>query len=633
MSRILLVLLVLLTPAALFAQIQTKVFVDEYIVQRAGPRLPNAALQSQAYAVVRQTKFTEVIIPKRSSAAMAISSAPTKVRAPYDVNLARADCEEILKDPSIKTCEPNFVQYLSDTFPNDPQFYDSQNFIFQWALYSPFVDYMTSWDTRAHRAWDITTGSSNAVVGIMDSGINRQHPDLMPNLWTNPGEIAGNGIDDDGNGYIDDVNGIDAFNRTGNVEDCNGHGSHVAGIIGAKGNNSIGMSGVAWTVRMITSKHAVDCGSGVSTEAAIRGMEYFLDLKENRGVNIVAVNASYGGSQFTQAESNMIQRLGAADIVFVAAAGNDGVNVDSSARYPAAYAHANILTVANLDNYNSPNALNMSSNYGAGLVHIAAPGTELYSTVQADPNFGPAQYDFKTGTSMAAPMVTGAIALLYTLRPYYNTDTLIKNTILGSARVIAPLMNKVSTGGMLDLYSMLTLPDPPDQCPGDANKHAPGHCGCNQTENYRNDDGDLVPNCADLCPSDANKVAPDVCGCGTEDSDYNSNGEFDCVDAGIQAAAPATPKLSVKNNKFLIKMEAREGVTYLVTITTKTVTIKKGKKKTKVVTKQQISAGATASIKKPKAGAKVEVAYQFLIAGGPLFFTSQSSPIKKKKIL
>ncbi len=297
--------------------------------------------------------------------------------------------------PGVAYVEPDYVVHSLVT-PNDPSYSDL------WAM-----DNETNTDLNMPQAWDITTGSDNAVVAVIDSGIDYNHPDLTANVWQNPGEISGNGIDDDNNGYIDDVYGIDTANGDSDPFDDNEHGTHVAGTIAAEMNNSIGVVGVAPQTKVIACKFLNSYGSG-NTSAAIECLDYLYDLKVNQGINIVATNNSWGGGGYSEILKEAIEQHNSADILFVAAAGNNGQNIDVNPSYPAAYDNTNIISVAAID---ESDKIAYFSNYGVERVDIAAPGVSILSST---PNNG---YRYFDGTSMAAPHVTGAVALVAALYP------------------------------------------------------------------------------------------------------------------------------------------------------------------------------------------------------------------------
>ena len=215
-------------------------------------------------------------------------------------------------NPAIAIAEPNFIWSI-DATPND-EFYE--------LLYAMNNTGQTGGtpdaDIDAAEAWDISTGSSDVVVGVIDTGVQYDHPDLVNNMWMNPGEIAGNGIDDDGNGYVDDIYGIDTVNGDSDPYDDQGHGTHVSGTIGAEGNNSIGVVGVNHDVSIVGCKFLAADGFG-STEGAIACIDYMVALKED-GVNIKALNNSWGGGSFSGALEASIQAAADADILFVAGA-------------------------------------------------------------------------------------------------------------------------------------------------------------------------------------------------------------------------------------------------------------------------------------------------------------------------
>ena len=294
-------------------------------------------------------------------------------------------------------------------------------------------------DIDAVEAWDITTGSSEVVVGVIDTGIDYNHPDLVDNIWTNPGEIAGDGIDNDGNGFIDDIHGWDFRNNDNDPMDDEGHGTHVAGTIGAVGNNNLGVVGVSQDVSLVAIKFLGPDGG--STSGAIRAIEYANTLKRN-GTNIVMTNNSWGGGNFSFSLEAAIENALELDILFVAAAGNEGT---SGLAYPASYDLDNVISVAATDRNDQ---LASFSNYNATRVDLAAPGVSILST---QPNNS---YAFLNGTSMASPHVAGALALLAANEP--NLTALeLKAKLLDRVDVLPQLNGLVATSGRLNVNSLL----------------------------------------------------------------------------------------------------------------------------------------------------------------------------------
>jgi len=299
-------------------------------------------------------------------------------------------------------------------------------------------------DIDAPEAWQVSTGSRDVIVGVVDTGIDYTHPDLAANIWVNPGEIAGNGLDDDGNGFVDDVHGYDFVNNDGDPFDDNGHGTHVAGTIGGVGNNGIGVTGVNWEVSLMGLKFLSDSGSG-STSAAIQAINYATMMRTQYGQNIRVTNNSWGGGGSSDAMRQAIEAGAAADILFVAAAGNDGSNNDANPQYPASYTSEAVVSVAAT---NRNDALAGFSNYGATSVDLAAPGAGIVSTV---PGGGYASY---SGTSMATPHVAGAAALALAVDPTLSVADL-KTALLGTVDGVSGLAGKILTGGRLNAGSLI----------------------------------------------------------------------------------------------------------------------------------------------------------------------------------
>jgi hypothetical protein len=320
------------------------------------------------------------------------------------------------------TCSPNWAVF-ADIIPNDT-YYPQQ--------YGPGLMQLPS-------AWETTIGSNTQIVVVIDTGVDYTHTDLSANIWQNPGEIAGNGFDDDGNGYIDDVYGINAITNSGNPMDDHGHGTHVAGIIGAKGNNGRGIAGVSWDTKIVGAKFLDSNGSG-STANAIKAVNYATALKR-AGRNVVVTNNSWGGPTYSSALAAAIADSSSAGILFVAAAGNNASNNDASPQYPANYTSANVISVASIE---SSTALSSFSNYGEQTVHIAAPGGSIASTMIGN------GYVYMSGTSMAAPQVSG-IALLAQARCAGTLSMpLLRSAVVNTGTVLAPLAGKVASASMVN---------------------------------------------------------------------------------------------------------------------------------------------------------------------------------------
>jgi subtilisin family serine protease len=359
--------------------------------------------------------------------------------------------------PGISLIEPDFA-IAPTALPDDPSFGSL------WGLNNLGQSGgVLDADIDAPEAWNTTTGSRSVVVAVIDTGIDYAHRDLAANAWRNPGEIAGDGIDNDRNGFVDDVHGYDFANRDADPMDDNGHGTHVAGTIGAVGDNGTGVTGVAWQVSIMGLKFLTGSGSG-STSNAVAAINYATRMRRDFGVNIVATNNSWGGGGSSTALRDAIEAGGRAGIVFVAAAGNEANDNNAIPSYPASYTGDSIISVAATTRTNQ---LASFSNYGATSVDIGAPGASIYSTVPGN------AYATYSGTSMATPHVTGAIALLAAANPQ-ATAAQLRSAILSTATPIPALAGRVATGGLLNVAAALgalggspTDPPPTDPPPTD----------------------------------------------------------------------------------------------------------------------------------------------------------------------
>jgi subtilisin family serine protease len=339
--------------------------------------------------------------------------------------------------PGVTWIEPDFALTPS-RMPNDP------DYSLLWGLSNDGqTGGMADIDINAPQAWDITTGSRSVVIAVVDSGVDVGHPDLAANIWRNPGEIPGNGIDDDRNGYVDDVSGWDFVSNDNTPDDGNGHGTHVAGTIGAVGNDGRGVVGVNWEVSILPLKFLDDWGFG-STAGAIAALNYAAVLR-SAGVNIVATNNSWGGGGYSSALRTVIARHNEAGILFVAAAGNDGTDNDAASAYPASYDLANVISVAAIDHAGQAASF---TNFGRTSVDLAAPGVDVYSTIPGS------SYASFSGTSMAAPHVAGVVGLLAAANPQATAGEL-RAAILDTTVPVPGLAGRLETGGRLDAAAAL----------------------------------------------------------------------------------------------------------------------------------------------------------------------------------
>ncbi len=330
--------------------------------------------------------------------------------------------------PDVEFAEPNYRRYIKSVIPNDPLF-DAQ-----WALEN----------IQSGDAWEIQKGDQGIIVALPDTGIDYTHKDLKNNLWKNDDEDwkafgpGYNGIDDDGDGYIDNYFGINCVTGSGDPMDDEGHGTHIAGIIGGEGNNSIGISGVNWRVSIMGVKfiRAVDGSGSIADE--IEAIEFAA------GSGAKVINMSFSGNYFSEIERHAIEN--AKEVLFITAAGNEITNNDYMPSYPASYKLPNIISVAASD---QSDELAFFSNQGSNTISVAAPGVNILSTIPGD------DYSSLSGTSMATGYVTGLAALILAERPYSSVAD-VKDRILRTVDTNADLQDKILTGGRINAYRALT---------------------------------------------------------------------------------------------------------------------------------------------------------------------------------
>jgi thermitase len=426
-------------------------------------------LRDQGVGRKRASSLLFASLNKALGGATVLSAAPFETDSSlYVVKISddsklQAAMMALSSEPAIQYSEPNYLYTTQDqdgSQPEDPvsNLPNDADFSKLWGLNnvgqadSAGQVGTAGSDIEVAPLWQAgITGDKRVVVAVIDTGIDHLHPDLADNIFTNAGEIAGNNIDDDKNGFIDDVHGYNFEARNANARDDHDHGSHCAGTIGGVGNNGVGVTGVAWNVTLMPLKFLSASGSG-SLQGAVESINYARMMKVN------VMSNSWGGGGFSQTLKDAIEATKEAGIVFVAAAGNDSSNNDASPAYPASYDISNIISVAATDNRDN---IARFSNYGSAKVHVAAPGVKIHSTTK---NGG---YNSFSGTSMATPHVSGIVALMLSAHPEWNYEE-IKNRLIQTSEPVRALRRKVMAKGRVNAFNAMNGIIPPSNEPDES---------------------------------------------------------------------------------------------------------------------------------------------------------------------
>jgi subtilisin family serine protease len=319
------------------------------------------------------------------------------------------------------------------------------------------------WDLsfiKASEAWDLSTGSGNVYVALLDTGVDYNHRDLKENLWVNSDENCTDGVDNDGNGYVDDCYGIDTVNGDSDPMDDNGHGTALAGVIGAVGNNGELIPGVNWRVKIIPCKFLNSAGEG-DIAGEIECLEYILRLKRDKGLNIVAVNASYGAVYpESQIQKDKIRELAQEGILYITAAGNEGLNNEEIKMHPCNYDLENMVCVGSVDKKGVKPSF---SNYGFSKVKISAPGEDIRTLSYGNSSSSCEGLVSVSGTSISTSFVSGAVALLKSYNPSLSYEQ-VRLRLLTSGRNNPQLSGQTYTCNLLDLYSLMGNDSTPKLC-------------------------------------------------------------------------------------------------------------------------------------------------------------------------
>ena len=400
-------------------------------------RLSTEAVRQMGSSVHRRYQLVPGLAVLEESDTLGLATLPPADESARRTRLlARIDA--LQKSGLFEYVEPDYIVH-TELAPTDQAFADGT----LWGLHNYGQNGgVAGADISATNAWQITTGSTNVIVAVIDTGIRYTHNELFTQLWHNPGEIAANGKDDDGDGFVDDLFGINAITGSGDPFDDNNHGTHVSGTIGAAANDGHPHVGVTWKVQLMGCKFLSAQGFGATSDALT-----CIDFAVSKGANIL--NNSWGGGPFEQSLFDAIDRARAKGVLFVVAAQNSGLNNDVNPAYPANYQLNNIIAVAALDRSDN---LASFSNYGQSTVHLGAPGVDIFSSTAGSDS----DYQVFDGTSQATPHVSGVAALILSQYPGADLEE-VRGRILAGVVPIPSLSGKTITGGRLNAYNSLTV--------------------------------------------------------------------------------------------------------------------------------------------------------------------------------
>ena len=384
-----------------------------------------------------------------------------QVKLPAGLSV-QAAITQYMQDPNVEYAEPNYLRFV-ESYETDPFFPDDPYFVQEWGMWNTgiYAGGVSGADVKAPLAWTIARGTRDVVIAVLDSGIDYNHPDLRGNIWLNPGEVCPDGIDNDSNGFVDDCQGWNFVSDTNDPLDDIGHGTIVAGIIGAVGNDHSGVTGMMWRVQLMPLKTLDSSGAGTVAEE-VAAIDYVM-LMKSMGTNVRLMNASFGSATFSNAEYTAIRDAGEAGILLIASAGNGnsegvGINDDHTPHYPSSFGLDNIISVAATDQRDN---LASFSNFGLSSVDVGAPGVYILSTVPIGLDYALCTaaatpgYNFCNGTSFSAPFVTGLAGLLDTAYPNFSSGQ-IRSTILRYVDVVPSLENRVFTSGRINAFKAVS---------------------------------------------------------------------------------------------------------------------------------------------------------------------------------